>query len=476
VPRLRLGDGQTGKTLALTVRGSPADMPVILEGTRLHLPHTVALSPELLATELDLLDGGVEQRSGPTVLYWNANKPLAKVRWFNTRPPKVTNMSARHLLRELSASAAAEAWERVLPQVDGPSARCDARDWFYYSAPNQTRAVQLARSHLDVAALEEAVLATGKDLKVHSVNMWLGGAGVVSSAHYDASANVFAQIHGRKRFLLSSPLAADALEPFSFLHPHFRRTQMTEEGALERGADPSWFAQAILDPGDVLVLPPFVFHHVTAISTVSLSVNAWASGGAVERVQGLQRAPAAHFGLVEPSSGTQGSSGRLGSPGVFDSGWTLQLRAALLERVAQQLAARALDESAEGARSWLNTAMRSRWASVIHRFPRPMRKLARFCVGGMRDGREEMLEAHLRRKPLEASEAVTMTVERSVSSAAAALRELPAGATELETGNLVEALAMEVLGDAKTAGSFLVLCFSTVSGQVLKDHDTRSTA
>ena len=35
-----------------------------------------------------------------------------------------------------------------------------------------------------------------------------------------------AQVHGSKHFLLSSPLAGNALEPFSSLHPNFRRAQV----------------------------------------------------------------------------------------------------------------------------------------------------------------------------------------------------------------------------------------------------------
>ena len=189
---------------------------------------------------------------------------------------------------------------------------------------------------------------------------------------------------------------------------------------------------------------------VTAVSEVSISLNVWANGGIVERVQQLQRSAAEHFGLV------QTGSTRIG---VLDHSWTLQARSVLLEHAAQQLVARTLNVSAERARSWLRTNMRSRWASVTKRFPKPLRKLARFCNMTMRGPRYSMLQNKLVSLPNDESKLILTTIEQAASSAAFALRNLPAGATELEMGNLVEQLALDVLGDVKVCGSFLVHCF-----------------
>ena len=210
----------------------------------------------------------------------------------------------------------------------------------------------------------------------------------------------------------------------------------------------SRFGATYLVPHCAALLPSA---QVTAKSSVSISVNVWASGGAVERVQQLQSKAAAHFLLIESTSTTAG---------VFDTSWTLQVRSVMLERVAQQLVARTLEVSVESARNWLSTRMRSRWASVTSRFPKPLRKLARFCAASMRASRESMLQAKLATLHNGASDWIDATVERAMASAASALLELPAGATELEMGNLVEQLALDTLNDAKTTGSFLLHCFA----------------
>ena len=150
--------------LAPTVAQLASKTPVVLTGVDLTLPRASALTPHLLEAELLQLDGGVEQRASPTVLYYNRNKPLSKVKWFHDRPAQVRNMSAQSLLSKLAETSAAEAWDLANEASSSymVSGTCAARQWLYYSAPNATNAVRLARAHLDVEALETAVMAAGK--------------------------------------------------------------------------------------------------------------------------------------------------------------------------------------------------------------------------------------------------------------------------------------------------------------------------
>ncbi len=132
------------------------------------------------------------------------------------------------------------------------------------------------------------------------LNLWIGTTGVSTPAHFDMAHNFYAQIIGNKRFILWPPSGAIVflwirLQPlFSFLfvslllynrtncladeaklytytrlHPSARQTQIDLCDAPEEIARKfPLFASAspqevVLEPGDVLFIPAFWFHHVT---------------------------------------------------------------------------------------------------------------------------------------------------------------------------------------------------------------------
>ncbi|KAL1521038.1 hypothetical protein AB1Y20_022593 [Prymnesium parvum] len=402
------------------------------------------MSPAVLEAELPNLEGGVHQQLHPTMLYYSSKKPLAQVKSFHKRPSTLRNMSATELLQSLHETATAAAWDESFLEA----AICAQRSWWYYSAPNTTTSVAVTRKHVDIQLLEQAVtrMSTGS-AHVHSINLWLGGAGVTASTHYDASVNFFAQLHGSKQFILTAPAAENLLQPYSFLHPHFRRAQRPLQNSSSH-----WLSLAELRKGDVLFLPAFYFHEVTATSTVSISVNVWANDQFVEHVQQMQRHAASALGLDETNEA-------IGHRGTFDSSWPLQARAALLEHTTQEIIARTLALSPALSRSWLADRMIARWASVQRRYPQALGKLAKFCDPGMRHQRAQLALHHLRMRPAEVQEQVQARLEKTASSVASAMRALPEGAIELELGNLVEQAAFEVLGNVKITGSFLVNCF-----------------
>ena len=116
--------------------------------------------------------------------------------------------------------------------------------------------------------------------------MWLGRRGASAPCHYDGYHNAFSQLHGRKRFVLLPPSATALLRPFPFLHPSHAQCQaelpvldpaeLAAAGALEadrymlaiivtpvtslRPSHPAGALEAVLQPGDVLYLPPLWFH------------------------------------------------------------------------------------------------------------------------------------------------------------------------------------------------------------------------
>lgn len=100
----------------------------------------------------------------------------------------------------------------------------------------------------------------------------MGGANVTAQLHYDESHNLFAQIYGRKRFVLLPPESHRHISLYPHLHPSQRSVRIsTKSSYLSLGIP---FYEVTLAPGDLLYLPPLWFHHVTALED-SISVNVW---------------------------------------------------------------------------------------------------------------------------------------------------------------------------------------------------------
>ncbi len=110
-----------------------------------------------------------------------------------------------------------------------------------------------------------------------SINVWIGQPSVIAHCHYDGYHNFYAQLYGRKRFRLFSPLSYEGLYPYPFLHPSHAQAQVNLSGfeidLFPRVKDLVSY-EANLAPGDVLYIPPLWYHHVEAVE-VSISVNVW---------------------------------------------------------------------------------------------------------------------------------------------------------------------------------------------------------
>lgn len=109
------------------------------------------------------------------------------------------------------------------------------------------------------------------------VNLWFGAAGTQTQLHYDDSHNLFAQLSGRKRFLLFSPGDSRRLYRYPLKHwyAHFSRIN-TATPDLQRyprfaAAQP---IECTLEPGDALFLPTFWWHQPACIDD-SVSISMW---------------------------------------------------------------------------------------------------------------------------------------------------------------------------------------------------------
>jgi hypothetical protein len=100
--------------------------------------------------------------------------------------------------------------------------------------------------------------------------LWLGPAGTVTPLHHDLTNNLFAQIHGRKRFLLVPSYQL----PYLYNDRHVFTDVDPEAVDLDKHP---LFAKArvhevVLGPGEVLFLPIGWWHHVRALDA-SISVS-----------------------------------------------------------------------------------------------------------------------------------------------------------------------------------------------------------
>ncbi|CAG1017629.1 hypothetical protein BURC_02297 [Burkholderiaceae bacterium] len=109
------------------------------------------------------------------------------------------------------------------------------------------------------------------------LNLWFGSAGTQTQLHYDDSHNLFAQLHGRKQFLLFAPNDSGRLYRYPLKHwyAHFSQidTARPDFARFPRFEDATPI-QCTLEPGDALFLPAFWWHQPRCVDT-SISVSIW---------------------------------------------------------------------------------------------------------------------------------------------------------------------------------------------------------
>uniref|UniRef100_A0A6B2LAI5 JmjC domain-containing protein n=1 Tax=Arcella intermedia TaxID=1963864 RepID=A0A6B2LAI5_9EUKA len=110
---------------------------------------------------------------------------------------------------------------------------------------------------------------------VWETNLWMGVPPIRTPIHYDLLHNFYVQLHGNKRFILFPPTDYKYLYLYPRLHPSTRMSQVNLRN-LQNYPDfyKSHPIEVVLSPGDVLYIPPYWFHDVTAVGVnVSMSVS-----------------------------------------------------------------------------------------------------------------------------------------------------------------------------------------------------------
>lgn len=108
------------------------------------------------------------------------------------------------------------------------------------------------------------------------VNAWFGPAHTVSPMHYDPKHNLLTQIVGSKAILLADPKYNDDIYPYEDALL-FNTSQVNPEkpdfDQFPKFKDVP-LMQCVLEPGDMLYIPPKWWHHVRSLSA-SFSVSFW---------------------------------------------------------------------------------------------------------------------------------------------------------------------------------------------------------
>lgn len=114
-----------------------------------------------------------------------------------------------------------------------------------------------------------------------AINLRFGSGENVTPLHYDHTNNFFAQVYGRKRLTLFDPMQTDFLYPYPLeaaaSHVSFVDLEQPDFEKYPR------FCRAraltgVIEPGELLYLPAYWWHHVRSLQ-VSISVNFWWAPG-----------------------------------------------------------------------------------------------------------------------------------------------------------------------------------------------------
>jgi lysine-specific demethylase 8 len=108
-------------------------------------------------------------------------------------------------------------------------------------------------------------------------SFWMGPAGATSVLHFDGYENFYAEIYGRKRFVLISPAQSKYV-----YYPHYEFTKLHFSPVNIEQPDLAQFPlfmkarplDFIIEPGEILYIPVRWWHYARSLD-VSIGINFW---------------------------------------------------------------------------------------------------------------------------------------------------------------------------------------------------------
>jgi hypothetical protein len=219
--------------------------------------------------------------------YYSANRPViltellknwtALGKW----DPKYLKDNLGHHIVEVQAGRGSDpvyeqnhiALKKKLPfgeYIDLITSLRESNDYYMTANNAESNGVIMETLLGDIQPFPEYLTADLADGENGKAYLWFGPAGTITPLHHDMSNVLFAQVRGRKRFLLYSPLQM----PYMY---HYRNyfSQVDPENVdrdrfpLFRKAKP---IEITVAPGEVLFIPIGWWHHVRALD-LSISIS-----------------------------------------------------------------------------------------------------------------------------------------------------------------------------------------------------------
>ena len=243
---------------------------------------------ERLARELARASAtkGIERRKKPSAeeffdRYWALNQPVvftdATKGWKLWTPKDMKRLVGHVEIEPTEGRSADPRYDEnfakharktsVSAFVDRVLAAPETND-FYLVAQSKAMELREMRVLLDRIVID-AELFDPKQI-AGGTSLWLGPKGTVTPLHHDGTNIFFAQIHGRKQFLLAAPREARILECARGYYAD------VDPEAPDLDRYPWWndvtLHRVVLAPGEVLFLPVGWWHHVRSLD-VSISLS-----------------------------------------------------------------------------------------------------------------------------------------------------------------------------------------------------------
>lgn len=249
------------------MQAARAGVPVIVRNVPGLWAAVKKWDPNYLTDMVPLLKDGVEVGDSAELVFSDATKPLARIRGV-----------AKHRAKPLKNVKTKDFFTFVADSTPKPN------QFYYFHAPIAKVFPKLKKDLAKFDFCSAVSAGLEKEFSHIQYNLWMGGRNVTTHLHYDSFHNAYIQVHGRKRFNLLSPDQHLQVHVHPYLHPYSQQAQVnfTSEVRNLPSKFPLWrpteterkTLQVDLNEGDVLYIPPFWFHHVSALEP-SISVNTW---------------------------------------------------------------------------------------------------------------------------------------------------------------------------------------------------------